>query len=227
MSKNKIRFYVIDFLALIAFSVIAFLLPFHHNAVFWLSYAFGAAAILAQIIAYPKAFDGPSARSKFYGFPIARLTTLYLGIQLVLSILFMALASLVPVWIPVILFVVLLCAAAAGFITTDAMREEVERQDTQRRKNVDTMRALQSKVNALAGMADEETGDAVKKLAEAFRYSDPVSNDALADIEADLNAQVDLLQQAMLENNNKAALNLIKKVTLTLTERNRLCKLNK
>ena len=93
---------------------------------------------------------------------------------------------------------------------------------------VDTMRALQSKSVFIASQCDDsETKKALNKLAESFRFSDPVSSDALNDIEASLNALVDELQSAVLEKDNAAAQTLCAKVEATLAGRNRMCKLNK
>ena len=232
MSKNRIRFYVSLAIVFAVFSVISFAVPFTHNAVFWLSYVFAAVAALVQLYSYPKAFDfeGHDVRSKFYGFPLARLTTIYLIAQLALSLLFMIVGNFVqvPSWIPVVLYVILLGVFAIGFIAADSMKEEVERQDTAHKARVDTMRALQSKSVFIASQCDDaETKKALNKLAESFRFSDPVSSDALNDIEASLNALVDELQSAVLEKDNAAAKTLCAKVEAMLADRNRMCKLNK
>ena len=95
MSKNLKRFYVTVGIIFVAFSVIAFVLPFGHGKVFWVAYLFGVVAIGAQAYVMPKTFvEGSSVRSKFYGFPIARVSTLYLVFQLVSSLVFMAFAIL-------------------------------------------------------------------------------------------------------------------------------------
>ena len=232
MSKNRMRFYVSLAIVFAIFTVIAFAVPFRHNAVFWLSYAFAVVAVLVQLYSYPKAFDfeGHDVRSKFYGFPLARLTTIYLIAQLALSLLFMIVGNFVqvPSWIPVVLYVILLGISAIGFIAADSMKEEVERQDTVHKARVDTMRALQSKSVFIASQCDDsETRKALSKLAESFRFSDPVSSDALSDIEASLNALVDELQSAVMEKDNAAAQTLCAKVEATLADRNRMCKLNK
>ena len=64
------------------------------------------------------------------------------------------------------------------------------------KKDVSLMRSLQSKVSQIASQSDDV---AIKALAEEFRYSDPVSNDAIADAEADLAAAVDQLQAAFVD----------------------------
>ena len=187
MSKNKLRFYVAIAIIFVVLTVIAFALPLAKTATFWISYIFAVIALAVQIYAYPKAFEGESVKSKFYGFPIARITTIYLIAQLVLSLICMLAGKWVPVWIPLILSVVMLGAAAVGFIAAEGMRDEVERQDVVHKANVGTMRALQSKAVFITNQCeDASTKKALDAFAEALRFSDPVSSDALADIEENL-----------------------------------------
>ena len=86
------------------------------------------------------------------------------------------------------------------------------------------MRSLQSKVSQLGSLSEHA---ALKALAEEFHYCDPVSNDAIADVEADLSAAVDELQVAFVEGDQDAITQLCRKATALLAERNHLCKLNK
>lgn len=227
MSKNKLRFTVALAAVLAAFSVIAFVVPFVKNGCFWLSYIFAVLAIAVQFYAMPKAMGG-EARSKFYGFPILRVSFAYLVIQVLLSFVFMALAKWVPVWIPVVLYVLLLCAALIGFVAADSVREEVERQDVLIKKQVSTMRMLQSRLSTLAAQCDSEAAAAaVSRLAEELRFSDPVSCEALIDAESELSACIDTLQQAVVDGSEEDILTLCRRTSAALAERNRLCKLNK
>ena len=66
-----------------------------------------------------------------------------------------------------------------------------------------------------------------QKLSDAFRYSDPVTNDATTDAEHELSACMDELERAVLDNDTASAQTLIRRITAQLAERNRLCKLNK
>ena len=186
-----------------------------------MSYIFAVIALVVQIYAWPKAFGGEGARSKVYGFPIARITTIYLIMQLALSLVFMLAAKWIPAWLAVILFVILLAAAIIGLISADAVRDEVERQETVRKVNTGTMKALQAKAAAIAeSCADAERKKALDRLAEAFRYSDPVSSDATQKLEMKLEVLLDELQES-------GSPELVKKLEATLDERNRLCKMSK
>ena len=221
MTKNKTRLYIVLAVVLAIFSVIAFVAPFVHGTVFWLSYVFGVVAIAVQAYSWPKAFSGDGAKSKVYGFPIARVTTIYMIVQLVLSLIFMIAGAKVPVWIPVILYVVLLGLAAIGFIAVDVTRDEVVRQETVKEVNTGTMKALQAKASAIAASCnDVEKKKVLNHMAEAFRYSDPVSSDATQKLEMKLEVMLDELQ----ESGNADLVNRIESV---LSERNQLCKMNK
>ena len=227
MNKNKTRFYIVLAAVLVAFCVIALAVPFVKNAVFWLSFVFAVLAIAVQLYAMPKAMEG-DARSKFYGFPILRVCFIYLVAQLVLSLVFMVTAKWVPAWIPVVLYVLILCAALIGFVTADSVKDEIEKQDVQIKAKVTVMRTLQSKVSTMAAQCESEAAKkAVSAFAEEIRFSDPVSKDAIADAENELSACIDNLQQAIVDGNEADILTMCRKASVALAERNRLCKLNK
>lgn len=216
-------------LLFVVYTLIVLAVPFAKGEMFWLTYLFTAAAFGVQAYVFKLSFEKEAgAKSKFYGFPIARVGVLYLAVQLVLGLVFMALAAVAPVWLALVLYLALLAAAAVGVIATDSIRDEVERQDTQLKKDVATMRALQSKAAALPARCEDTTAKAaLEKLAEDFRYSDPVSAPALADLETDMAAIMEELSAAVTDGDNAAVLALCKKISATLAERNRLCKLNK
>ena len=231
LSKNQLRMLIVAAILLIAFNVITLVPPiFAKTSAFWIAWVFGNLAILLQIpvmlfLAFP---DGNSAKSRFYGFPIARFSVIYLVVQLILSIVFMALAAVCPTWIPLVVFILLLAAGALGVIATDVARDEVVRQDVETRKDVNTMRSLQTIGAGLAAECpDGEAADEIKKLADQLRYSDPVSSEALADVEMELTKELDELLSAVKEGNTDKAAELAKEAQKTLAERNRLCKLNK
>lgn len=163
------------------------------------------------------------AKSKFYGFPIVRLAMIYFGVQMVLSFVAMA-VSVVPVWAAAVVYVILLALAALGMIGADAVVDEIHRQDTKLKKDVTFMRSLQSKVNQMATQTDVPE---VRKFAEDVRYSDPVSSETLTEIERDLAAAVDELQTAIVDGDRDTILTLCRKASNVLSERNRICKLNK
>ena len=225
MKKEHIRTIAAFAVLLILYCLVAFLIPFVHTATFWVSFVFTliAFAVVAASI-YIAFIKNPDAKSRFYGFPIAKIGVIYGAVQLLTGIVFMALATIVPAWLAVLVYAIALGATVIGLISAETVVEEIHIQDAKLKKDVTQMRSLQSKVNQIA--AQSENADA-KALADEFRYSDPVSNAAIADAEADLAAAVDELQSAYVDGDSEAVAKLCRKASALLAERNRLCKLNK
>lgn len=225
MKKDTIRAIVVAVIMLAIYNLIAFVIPFAHTAAFWISYGFSLAAFAVVSASIYIAFiKNPDAKSRFYGFPIARIGVLYGIAQLIVSLLIMALGKWVPWWIPTLVYAIGMGATIVGLISAEAVVDEIQTQDVKLKDNTVMMRALQSKISQIASQTDDS---AIKALAEEFRYSDPVSNDAVADAEADLAAAVDQLQAAFVDGDNDALAQLCRKAAALLAERNRICKLNK
>lgn len=228
--KNRIRTWIVIGIVFVVYTVLAFALPFEMNAVFWLSYVFSVVAIGAQVYLMHSAFEtGDSPKSKFYGFPVANIGLTYLAVQLGLGLVMMIVGTFlpVPVWLPLVAYVVILAVAAIGFVAADAMREGVERQDVKLEADVTAMRALQSKVGGIVGLCGEELRQEAEKLGEEFRFSDPISSDATKELEHELDTILGELQSAVVDGDSESAKALFRKASVTLMERNRLCKLNK
>ena len=227
-SKNVIRFLIVVGILLVLFNVIAFAVPVSKTAVFWIAYIFGDIAILVQLAVMKIAFTNtPDARSKFYGFPIARIGIVYAVVQLLLSLFAMLISTFIPAWIPAVLFVVILGLSSIGFIGADVTRDEIVRQDKVIVKDVMFMRDIQSKMNTLISQcSDEQQKKVVADLAEEVRYSDPVSGTAVKEIEQELKISIEELQKAIVDNDENA-IEICRKTKDILLERNRLCKLNK
>lgn len=228
MNKNQIKLISVTALILLVFSVIAFAAPFARTGVFWLAYVFGVLAVLVQLYVMKAAFGKGTVRSRFYGFPIAGIGAVYLAAQLALSIVFMLLAAVVPLWIEIVVFVVLLAVAAIGLISADTVRDEIEKQDRKLEENTSCMVTLRSIVYSLPGQCESEVEKkALEELSDEFRYSDPISSAELEEIESQLEKEVAELQIVVSEIKTEDIIPLCKKINNTLSERNRLCKLSK
>ena len=229
MNKNAIRWWVVLGVVLVVYNVLAFALPFPKTAVFAVSYLFTMIAILAQIYVIRTAFyRGEGVKSKFYGFPIAKLGVIYLAVQLIAGLVFMVLGLIVPVWLPLALYVVLLGIAAAGFVAADAARDEVVRQEVKLEKDVSRMREFQAKGRALVTLNQiPEAARPLEKLAENLRFSDPVSSEALTEIEDQLAECLAQLQEAVSAQKTEQILSVCREAERILAERNQLCKLSK
>lgn len=225
MKKNFTRSAICLGVLLLLYILLAFLIPFPKTAVFWLSFGFTLVAFAVTGWALYTAFlKKPGSTSRFYGFPIARIGVIYGGGQLVCGLVFMALGKWIPTWLAVLVYAAMLGAAAIGLMGAETVVDTIQNQDQTLKQDVRFMRELQSKVNQMAAQCSLPE---VKQFCENIRYSDPVSSETLAEIDLDLSAAVDNLQSAIVDGDNIAIRQLAQKADNILSERNRLCKLNK
>lgn len=229
MKKNRSRFYICLLIIFVVFSFVAFAAPFARTRIFWIAYLFVFLAAALQIYIFHMSFAGGSdAKSRFYGFPIAKIGAVYLAAQLAVSLIEMAAAVIAPVWAAVIINVILLAAALVGCIAGNAMKEEIVRQDTQLKGNVSNMRALQSLSSALVGQcSDPDLKETLRQMAECFRFSDPISSEGTKELEEDLQKQLDEIQRAVIDKDTGVVKELCARILSVLNERNRICMLNK
>ena len=194
-NKNQIRSIVTVVVIFAVYNVLSFVLPFKHTGIFWIGYSFGLVSLIVSLMIFALAFgkDG-TAKSRFYGFPIARIGVLYSAAQVPLSFLTMALAGMagIPLWPFVLVFILILGAAVLGTVATDATRDEIVRQDIKLAKDVSVIRALRSLGNSLvAQCADDEAKKELKKLSDMLNYCDPVAMESLAKICVALDCTLD------------------------------------
>ena len=229
LQKTQKQGLLICLLILAALLIVAFAAPFVKNASFAVALIFGIVGVAVGAIGTMIAFqNGRSVKSKFYSFPVARIAVIYAIVQIIVSFVFMAIAVFVPMWIELIVSFILLIIAVIGLVAADLTRQTIEKIDVQQKADTDEMVALRSKANALIGLcSDEQMRKMIEKLAEDFRYSDPVSNEAVKPLEAELKVLLNDLQEAMVDGNAEATEKLCRKCQVQLVERNRICKLNK
>lgn len=229
MKKDATRSVAALLIVLVLYHLIVFLIPFYQDTNFWIAYVFSLVAfVIAGYAIYVSSFKDESAKSRFYGFPILRIAMFYGVVQLIAGVVIMALDEYLPYELVIIVEAVGLGAVLLGLIATTSVNDTIQEMDTKLKKDVALMRSLQSKLTQIAGFCeDPEACAAVKGLAEEFRYSDPVSNPAIARAEADLVAAVDALQQAVTDGDAAAVKTLCRSASVALAERNRLCLINK
>ena len=214
MKRNSAKGYAILGILFVLISIIAFAVPTEKTATFWIAYAFTAAAFAAQIGIWKTALGKEETlKSKFLGFPVLHIGIVYAVIQVIAFAIFMFVPTL-PVWSSIVACSVIAGFSAVCMISADAGRKAIEQVDAKVQKKVFYIRELQADVELLADKeADTDAKAALTQLAEKIRFSDPMSNEQLADLEEQISA------------NGKAA--LITELHSLLDERNKKCKIFK
>ena len=228
MIKNRLAAFAVLGVLITVFNVIMFVIPIEKTAVFWLSYAFTMFAFLLQIAVIADAFgNAHTVKSKFMGLPLFYAGVSYLMFQLMACVLFTLLASVIATWIVIITYVIILGFAFISLVLVDVGKDEILRVEEKVSGKVSYIKNLQIDVEMLSEQAlDESLQGKLKSLAEIIKFSDPMSSDALADLEGKIENKINELKQ-FVSANDDSAMTLIDEVHLLLVERNKKCKLLK
>ena len=222
MKKNSTKGYVILGILFALVSIIAFAVPTSKTTTFWIAYVFTAAAFAAQIVIWKTSLGkDETLKSKFLGFPVVHIGIVYAVIQVIAFAVFMFVPTL-PAWSAIVACSVIAGASAVCMISADTGRNEIERVEAKVQKKVFYIRERQADIELLA---DNESDAAVKtaltQLAEKIRFSDPMSNEQLADLENKISTKVAELKTV----SNKVE--IITELNSLLDERNKKCKILK
>ncbi|MGC4019411.1 MAG: hypothetical protein QM793_09480 [Muricomes sp.] len=134
----------------------------------------------------------------------------------------------IPFQYGIVLNVILLGACLVGLIVTDIGKEEIERIDDKIKEKVFYIKSLQGDLEGMLGrITDEDAGKSVKDLAEAVRYSDPMSNQQLASIENKIKVKTAEISAAVDSSDFAAIQALCSESQQLIAERNRKCKILK
>nr|WP_314464812.1 hypothetical protein [uncultured Clostridium sp.] len=224
ISKNKGLSLIMVFIILAVYNIIAFLLPISRGGMFWTGYCFSMAAILLTAGVGFYTLGRERLKSKVYGVPLLTLSWSYLIAQLIIGLLEMVLPS-IPFRYGIILNAVLFGACLIGLIAADIATDEIERIDEKVKEKVSYIKSLQADIESLVGKtADEDAKKSLKHLAEAIRYSDPMSSPQLSAIENEIEMKVTGLSDAAASCDSSAMVSVCGELQQLIAERNRKCK---
>lgn len=133
-----------------------------------------------------------------------------------------------PTPIVIVGFVVIYGIGAAVVLTAKTAAGAVSKVDEKVKTQTFFIKSLTVDANTLVAQAKEpEIKVEVKKVYEAVRYSDPMSNDALAGAEAQITLKFNELQGAVAKNDVAAVQTLSNELLILIKDRNSKCKLLK
>ena len=179
-------------------------------------------AFVGNLLCASKAFQAENLEKLFYKVPL--ITVSYRGLigMLVLGGALMLIPNC-PAWIAAIVCVAIAAFTAVAVVKADWAGEAVSETHEKVKAQTQFIKLLTVDAETLLGKA--KTPDAkitTKKVYEALRYSDPMSSEALGEIEAELAEKFRALEAAVTADQGvtEAAESLLE----TLAERNRKCK---
>lgn len=218
---------ILLFVLIILFAVI----PFRKIAASWIAFAFCIVSLVIGFFITLYAFKKDEKLvSKVYGFPVFRVGAIYTIAQLVIGVIVCALGVfiIVPSWIVLIASIILLALAAIGFLATDNTRDIISEQDSSVVESTKQVSLFNLNIASVIDCCDKpEIKTELEKLAEEFRYSDPVSSDETKEIEAVIAEKIQVLKESLATDSDEALKAKIVEIKRSLADRNRICKATK
>lgn len=220
--KSNVKGYIILAVLFILVSLLALVIPSEKTAVFWISYVFTMIAFALQIIIWKTVIGhDKSLKSKFLKLPIINIGIIYLVVQVVAFIVF-TLAPTLPAWSAVVVCGLVFGVSVVCMISSDIGSNEIERIEEKVQKNRFYLKSLQVDVELIASReSDGEVKAKLLKLAENLRFSDPMSDARLTDLEEEIADKIGMLKSS------DDKLTAIAEIDQMLTERNTKIKILK
>jgi hypothetical protein len=203
------------------YNFLVFIIFGERSAVFWISYSFTMLAFCIQVGSMFMAFKNTSVETIFFGMPLASFSIFYLVSQVVVSFIFMIFQQ-VGTTIPLVIFVLMLATFLVIAIIAIMARETVQAIDSNIKQKIVTHKALNVDVDMLlAGCSNPELKSKLRKLSETIKYSDPMTNDAVKDVEERIEQKVSELRILCENDQIDDAIKACSSLELLFVERNK------
>ena len=227
-NKSIIAVYgILAFIYLIAFITI----PFPKNAASWISFVFTLISFVLSLGVTLYVFGkDDEMSSRFYGFPIFKIAYMYPLVQFAVGVIICLIAAFVavPYWVALILSLIILGVSAIGVIATENARDIVEENEAEIERVTKATKLFNLNVSSVLDLCTEPSvKKELEKLAESFRFSDPVSSDTTEDIESTIMEKLENLKISISSSDSDENIAKITELKNLLAERNRICKMNK
>lgn len=182
-TKNTVAIGLIYVILLGVFNLLVFTISKSRNDVFWLSYGFMTFAFVVQIISMFLSFKSADVETAFFGIPLASFSVFYLCAELVIGALFM-IFQMASFTLALVIQVIVLAVFLIIAIISLLARDTVQQIGDNVKEHVSNLKSILVDIEMLMdGCTDPELKADLRKLSETVKYSDPISNEAVADVE--------------------------------------------
>ena len=232
--KKSLKFYAIVWaFCLAVFNVITFVTPNEIGGVskfsgsFWVGYIFITVAFIGQLVCAFVAFKAENLKKFFYKTPLLSISYGGLVAMLIVGSIFMAIPSL-PEWVAIIVCVIILAFNTIAILKATAAADIVSGIDEKIKTQTFFIKSLTVDAQSLMGSAKTEALRAeAKKVYEEIRYSDPMANDALTELDHQIERQFNSFSDAINSEDLEVATELASSLIKMINRRNQKCKLLK
>jgi hypothetical protein len=227
VNANK-KYATIIALVLAAVASLSFLVVREVTPLFLAAYAFALIGIAASWLGTVYLLDNMGGYPWFAAFPTMLLR--YLVVEILFSVVFVILEQTSVYRLPTVWFLVIHAVIAAyvavHLVMLKGGKEHIEQVDAKIREKTYEWGSLQADISAILEQTPEAAKD-IKPVADALRYSDPVSHPSLASYEDAVKEDIVRLEQAVSEHDAGKISSLCVTLLRRIKDRNSRVKLMK
>lgn len=230
--KKNFKFYALIWgILFAAFNAVVFLVRpiitgyvINYDARFWIAWAFILDAFIGNLVCAYFAFKAENLKKMFYNLPLITVSWSALITMLIVGSGLMLIPNC-SAWIAAIVCIVVLAFNAIAVIKAVWAADTVNKVDEKVKAQTSYIKNLTVDTEGILARAKSEPLKAeCKKVYEAVRYSDPMSNEALSVIEAKITVKVDEFSSAVGADNAKIAKEITDEIVILVGDRNKKCK---
>lgn len=211
------------------FNLLAFIIPAYHTLEkftpsFWIGWGVTIGAFLGQLICSWVAFKEESAKKTFYN--ISLFTVSYAGlITMFVVALICIIVTPLPYWVAAIVCGVVLVINVFAVVKAKIAIDTVVAVDEKIEKATSFIYDMREASESLLARAKTDDIKAIcKNVRDAFKYSDPMSNESLIWLEGKIKTYFELFEKAVIEGNAEVVVSVSQELLASITERNDKCK---
>jgi len=233
--KNNFKFYALIWAILLAvWCTIVFLVRpiipgyvINYDARFWIAFVFIVAAFIGNLVCAYLAFKAENLKRMFLNLPLVTVSWSALVVMLVVGSALMLIPNC-PSLIAAILCIIVLSFNAIAVIKAAWAADTVNKVDEKVKVQTAYIKNLTVDAEGILARAKTNAVKAeCKKVYEAVRYSDPMSNEALSVIEAKITVKMDEFTSAVNADDAEKVKEIADEIVILVGNRNKKCKVLK
>ena len=217
--KKNFKFYALGWFVLLGlFNLLAFIIPAwptleKFTASFWIGWGVTIGAFFGQLICAWVAFKEESAKKTFY------------NISLFVVSMICIIVTPLPYWIAAIACSLVLVANIVAVAKAKMTIDVVVSVDEKVEKATAFIYDMREESESLfARVKSEDFKPLCKKVRDAFKFSDPMSNAGLASVEVEIKNHFEAFSKAISEGKADVATSEADELLALISERNNKCK---
>ncbi|MFI3141610.1 MAG: hypothetical protein R3Y27_04790 [Clostridia bacterium] len=226
--KQYLSFSIVYAAIFAIYNIIVLMMFSEKNDIFWTSYAFMCVAFLVNVGISLYSFKALDVEAIFMGIPLLSLTIFYFFGELFISLAFMIFKSFASIQLTIavqtIFMLIFIIASTVAIMSREVVSGVAKDYDTKSK----SIKLLSVEVKLLEEQClDKELKTELHKVTESIRYSDPMTNAAVADLDTIIVGKISELKLHCNSNNKNEALQSCYQLSSYLSERKQKLMLSK